>query len=355
MALSKVNPSLVQNFGRRNLIINGDMRVAQRGTTATLVNGSGGYKAVDRWITGEVGATDSEWTITQDTDAPVGFASSLKWDCTTADTSIAADSYLYQDTRIEGQNLQHLNYGTSSALQMTFSFWVKSNKTGTYVIWHRQADATRHWQYQYTIDTANTWEKKTYTIPADSAGTINNDTGNGFLLRFIFNSGTDFTSGGVAPTSSWTADSNPNRHVGQTVNLADSTDNYINITGCQLEVGDTATDFEHRSYGEELVACQRYYQKTATASGVVSTSAIVYLAVQLMTEMRAVPSWSLSGPMMINDVGVNATQSSANITAYNSTTSGTFANLDNFSGLTPYRGCLTRQAGGSYLVADAEL
>ena len=130
------------------------------------------------------------------------------------------------------------------------------------------------------------------------------------------------------------------------------------VADLQLEEGSVATDFEHRSYGEILADCQRYYQKTATASGVVSTSSIVYLAVQLVTEMRAVPTWSLSHPMQINDVGVNATQSSADFTAYNSTTNGTFANLGNFSGLTAYRGCLCRQHGGGntpYMIADAEL
>ena len=273
--------------GRKNLIINGSMQVAQRGTTDTLVNGSGGYKAVDRWVSGETGASSSEWTITQDTDAPSGFASSLKWDCTTADTSVAADTYLYADTRLEGQDLQHLNYGTSDALQTAFSFWVKSNKTGTYVIWHRQADATRHWQHQYIINAADTWEKKTYVIPADISGTIANDNGNGFLIRFIFSSGTDFTSG-TAPTA-WTADVTANRYVGQAVNLADSTANYINITGVQLELGSVATDFEHRSYGEELALCQRYYN----TSGIVLSNGTPYRyhnQINLPVEMRASPS-----------------------------------------------------------------
>ena len=259
MALSKVNPNFVSQLGRRNLIINGDMRIAQRGTTGTLNNGGGGFHSADRFLSQEEGAFTGAFTVSNDTDSPKGFSNSTKWDCTTADTSLAADDVFFVDYKPEAQDLQHLNYGTSDALQMTMSFWIKSKKTGTYVLWLYQPDGTRHVQMQYTINTADTWEYKTLLVPADTAGVINNDTGAGMILRFVMGAGSSWTSG-TAPTT-WASLVTANRYVGQTVNLADSTANYMNITGLQLETGSVATDFEHRSYGEELLLCQRYYSR----------------------------------------------------------------------------------------------
>jgi len=250
--------------GRKNLIINGAMQVAQRGTTANLVNGGSAYKTVDRFRIEEAGEYTGAFTITQDTDSPLGFGSSLKWDCTTADTALAAGDALMMTYKTEAQDLQLLNYGTSGALQTTLSFWIKSNKTGTYVVWIYQQDGARQVQVSYTVDVADTWEHKTCVIPAHTTVAINNDTGAGLYIRWIFGAGTNYTSGTANTT--WAADVTANRHVGQTVNLADSTANYLNITGVQLELGSVATDFEHRSYGEELALCQRYYEVIADGS-----------------------------------------------------------------------------------------
>ena len=244
--------------GRKNLIINGAMQVAQRGTTGTLNNGFSGFHSADRFYSAEEGGFTGAFTVSNDTDSPKGFSNSTKWDCTTADTSLAADDTFFMDYKPEAQDLQHLNYGTSDALQMTMSFWIKSNKTGTYVIWLYQYDDNRHVQMQYTINTADTWEYKTLLVPADTTGVIDNDTGAGLVLRFIMGAGSTWTSG-TAPTT-WASLVTANRYVGQTVNLADSTANYMNITGVQLEVGSVATDFEHRSYGEILADCQRYFR-----------------------------------------------------------------------------------------------
>ena len=261
MALSKVNPNLITQgaSGRKNLIINGAMQVAQRGTTGTLNNGNSNFHSADRFYSAEEGGFTGAFTVSNDTDSPKGFSNSTKWDCTTADTSLAADDVFFVDYKPEAQDLQHLNYGTSDALQMTVSFWIKSKKTGTYVLWLYQPDGTRHVQMQYTINTADTWEYKTLLVPADTAGVINNDTGAGMILRFVMGAGSSWTSG-TAPTT-WASLVTANRYVGQTVNLADSTANYMNITGLQLETGSVATDFEHRSYGEELLLCQRYYSR----------------------------------------------------------------------------------------------
>jgi hypothetical protein len=288
--------------GRKNLIINGAMNVAQRGTSSTgFTNGGGGYKTVDRYYMGEGGAPSGVFTITQDTDAPDGFASSTKWDCTTADTSLAAADFLYIQQSIEAQDLQHLSYGTSGALETTMSFWVKSKKTGTYVVWFYQGDDGRHVQSQYTVDAADTWEKKTCVIPADTTGVIDNNNGVGFEIRFILGAGTNYTSGTAAST--WASYTAANAYVGQTVNIADSTANYFNITGVQFETGSTATDFEHRSYGEELALCQRYYQRYGGTDnyfmlvGNAYDGDTAFCPTTLQTRMRAAPTFATSGTM----------------------------------------------------------
>ena len=245
-------------LGNRNLIINGDMNIAQRGTSVTGIT-STGYQTIDRFTT--VLTTAGTWTQTQDTDVPTGqgFSSSLKMACTTANASLAAGDQLNIQQRIEAQNLQHLKYGTSNAESLTMSFWVKSNKTGTYTFWIYQADDVRAISKTYTIDSADTWEKKTITIEGDTVGVIDNNNDAGFWVGFYLAAGSNFTSGTL--NTSWNTNVSADRVSSSQVNLADSTSNYINITGVQLEVGDTATPFEHRPYDMELARCQRYYQK----------------------------------------------------------------------------------------------
>jgi hypothetical protein len=239
-----------------SLIINGAMQVAQRGTSDTFSDGDAGYKVADRWFIGEAGTESFAFDIAQSTDAPSGFAYSYKLDCTTADASLSSSSNASLEQRIEAQDLQQLNYGTSNAKSLTLSFWVKSSKTGTYIVWFFQDDALRSISAAYTIDTANTWEQKIVTIAGDASGQIDNNNGSGFRVRFMLFAGTDWTSGTLQ--TSWGASSNDaDRYVGQ-VNLADSTSNEFYITGVKLEVGETATPFEHRSYGDELRKCQRY-------------------------------------------------------------------------------------------------
>jgi len=343
--------SLGINRGRKSIITNGSMNVAQRGTSSAGLGADATTYLLDRWAFG-TGGTAGRLTMSQDSNGPAGFANSLKLDCTTADTSIAAGEQSYLIYKFEGQDLQQLKKGTSSAESMTLSFYVKGNAAATYTAEFYDADNNR--QNGQTFSVTTSWNKVTLTYAPDTTGAYNDDNALSLYLFIWIHTGTTM-SGGTFTSNSWAGSVNANRVSSSNTSFFDSTARTLNITGVQLEAGSVATDFEHRSYGEELALCQRYYQKTATASGVVSTSSIVYLAVQLMTEMRTVPTWSLSSPMQINDVGVNSTQSSSNITAYNSTTNGTFANLGNFSGLTAYRGCVTRQSTGSYIIADAEL
>jgi hypothetical protein len=242
--------------GRKNLIINGAMQVAQRGTQvtgATTID----YFTCDRFkfFIGNLGT----WTVDQSTDSPNGFSNSLKLTATTADASPASGDYAVLVQYIEAQNLQHLAFGTSDAKQLTLSFWVKSNKTGNATFELIQVDSNRHISKSYSINAADTWEYKTISIPADTSGNINNDSGQGFEIDWWVNSGSNFTGGSHPAT--WTTQVNANRNPSN-IGVGGATSDYFAITGVQLEVGSVATPFEHRSYGEELALCQRYYEKS---------------------------------------------------------------------------------------------
>ena len=255
MAISKIPSAGFQdNVKFRNIIINGDMSIAQRGTSKASIGFE--YGTVDRFQTvqGSLGA----FTQSQSTDVPTaqGFTKSLKMDCTTADASPSSGDELYIRQQIEGQNLQYLLKGTSSAKSLTVSFWVKSNKTGTYIVELFDNDNSRHINKSYTISSASTWEKKTITYDGDTTGAFNNDNGSSLSLSFMLGAGSNFTSGTLQ--TSWGASTSANRQVGQ-VNLADSTSNEWYITGIQLEAGQTASDFEFLPVDCNLQRCLRYF------------------------------------------------------------------------------------------------
>jgi hypothetical protein len=273
MALSKIDTTnmiedvpqskLDNNINFRNIIINGDMSIAQRATSATGITGNG-YNTIDRMLTGM--ATAGTWTQSQDTDVPSGqgFAKSLKMDCTTANASLSAGSAILLHHRIEGQNVQYLKYGTSSAESLTLSFWVKSNKTGTYIAELDQNGNSRDYSQSYTINSANTWEKKILTFDGDTSATLANDNTQQLEVNFWLAAGTDYASGTL--NNAWSSTVNANRAVGQ-VNLADSTSNEWYITGVQLEAGTTASDFEFLPHDINLKRCERYYQVIAPNNG----------------------------------------------------------------------------------------
>jgi hypothetical protein len=293
----------------RNLIINGAMQVAQRGTSQTGVT-SGGYKdAPDRFkIEADSAGT---WTLSQSTTAPDGFSYSYKFDCTTANTSLSAGSKLSISQRIEGQDLQHLKKGTSGAESITLSFWVRSAKTGTYIVQLKDQDNTRTYSQAYTISSANTWEHKTLTYAGDTTGAFDNDNADSFRIFWWLVAGTDYTSGTLA--TAWQAHDHPDRAVGQ-VNLADSTSNEWYITGTQLEVGETATPFEHRSFGDELLRCQRYFAKIRAGwSGDTTNDGSYRASYQNAVEMRATPTATWTN---ISQAGFDAAHNSEQITTY---------------------------------------
>jgi hypothetical protein len=238
-----------------NVYDNGAMQVAQRSTSETGLSSTNSYKTVDRYTT--YISSLGTWTQSQDTNAPSGFGHSLKMLCTTADASPASTNRMLIQTKIEGQDIQSLGFGDISNTY-TVSFYVKSNVTGTYILeqYGDTASATgNNISTAYTVGTANTWERKTITLNVDSGVMTSNNT-SGLVLSFWLGTGSHYSSGTL--NTSWSSPSAGNRAVGQ-VNLASATNNYWQITGLQLEVGDTATPFEHKNVGQELSDCQRYY------------------------------------------------------------------------------------------------
>jgi len=299
MAITKIPAagfSDAVNF--RNIIINGDMSIAQRGTSSSSVT-SAAYRTVDRWYHNVT--TMGTWTLSQSTDVPSGqgFAKSAKWDCTTADASPSGSDRIMFQQYIEGQNLQYLKKGTANAESLTASFWVKSNKTGTYIVEIRDVDNGRHISKSYTISSANTWEKKTVTFEGDTTGALDNDNSGSIRFNFWLGGSSAFTSGTLA--TSWASYADANRAVGQ-VNLADSTDNEWYITGVQLEAGQTASEFEFLPYDVNLNRCLRYFYNLIDrpggdsegyfAAGYMYSGNRLYFQIPFFVEMRATPTMS---------------------------------------------------------------
>ena len=278
------------------IMINGDMQVAQRGTSVTSVTTSG-YRTVDRFHINI--DTLGAWTVTQADDAPTGsgFQHSLKLDCTTADASPAAGDNITINTRLEGQDLQMFKKGTSSAEKFTVSFWVKATKTGTHILELDDNDNDRNINQAYTINSSDTWEKKVLTFDADTTGAFDNDNGASLRLFWWLGAGSNFTSGTLE--TSWASTTNANRAVGQ-VNNADSTANNWQITGVQLEVGEydatTIPPFQHESFKDNSERCQRYYQNQGNNFfGKTEGTTKFYFQVPFPVEMRTSPSLTARG------------------------------------------------------------
>jgi hypothetical protein len=291
MAIDKVTSAsitdgvLQPNF--RNLVINGDMSVSQRSTSVSSIT-SAEYYTVDRWQIYLLNL--GTWTQSQSTDVPSGqgFATSLKFDCTTADASPAASDEFYVRTKFEGQNLQYLKYGTSSARKLTLSFWVKCNKATTASLMLFDHDNSKMVSKSYTINSANTWEKKTITFNGNTSNSFTNDANLSLDVRWFLDSGSNFTSG--TPSGDWEANDNTKKNPNNLA-LASSTDNEWYLTGVQLEASDTASDFEFLPHDVNLSRCQRYFIDMGNQAGVSysSTNGMTW-GLQFPTTMRTAPS-----------------------------------------------------------------
>ena len=288
----------------RNLIMNGAMNVAQRATSVTGQGGNAGYTTVDRFKH-NASNTAGRFTISQTavTDLP-GFANCLKLDCTTADTSIASDEVFIIQTRFEGQNLQQLKKGTSSAEPITLSFYVKGNAAATYTAEFNDQDNGRFNSQEFSVTTS--WNRISLTFTGDTTGAFGDDNASSAQLNFWLHAGSEYT-GGSHTDNVW--HSTANQRVGDNqTSFFDSTDREFFITGVQLEIGEVATPFEHRTFADDLALCQRYYQKsydTTEDPGTSSNTGKLNFAVgsavntfhrfgvEFRTSMRAAPTFTV--------------------------------------------------------------
>ena len=240
----------------RNVIINGAMNVAQRGSSSTGLGTADGYFTVDRFSIDMGGTTAGRFTMSQDSSAPSGFANRLKFECTTADTSTAADEKLILVQAIEGQNLQHFNKGTSDAKPFAVSFYVKGNASATYTCELFDNDNSRVNAKTFSVTTD--WTRVELTFVADTTGALDDDNASSFKIGIILNAGSNLT-GGTFANGTWTdASSASNMRAGSQSNFFDSTDRTFFITGVQLEVGQNPTEFEHEPFERTLDKCRRY-------------------------------------------------------------------------------------------------
>ena len=316
MALTKVDQTMVsdQVFGRRRLNINGDMRVNQRGTQTSMTSGFGGP---DRWtiLTNSLGV----YTLSQSSNSPNNFAKSYQVTTTTANGSPIAGAYAILSHKLEGNDLSSLKWGTADAEQVTVSFWVYTNKTGTYNLELYQLDNSSNpsANKQYTVSSSNTWEKKVVTFPAANNVEIPLDNTNALNLNFWLGAGTTYTSGSASDGNFHSTQAN--RAAGN-VNIADSTDNSFRLTGVQLETGDNATPFEYLTIGEELALCHRYCFAACPAGEAGASASQVQLGIGSFytdTQVETVvhfPTTMRSSPTLSANSGTNYFISEANAT-----------------------------------------
>ncbi len=286
--------------GRRNIVINGAMQVAQRSASVTGIGASAGYFTCDRWNI-NTGNSAGRLTMTQTADGPVGFANCIKLDCTTADTSIAAGENLILQQSFEGQDLQAIGKGVTGAKEVTLSFYVKANAAFNFVAEWQDNDNSRFVSKLFA--TTTDWVRHEITFPADvddGSSPFGDDKENSAALNFWLHAGTTFTGGTLGTTWNETA---ANRAAGID-SFYSSTDNNFFITGVQLEVGSQATPFEHRSFGEELALCQRYCIDLVPDSGsstpyimggAVYNDTLAISHISFPVEMRGTPTVTLTG------------------------------------------------------------
>ena len=284
-------PSVGQLSGR-NVIVNGGMAIAQRGTSFST--GSSTVYTLDRFQSATGSSFNFDLTLTQSTDTPTGFSNSLKVSPDSTQTPSGSHNGAIR-YNIEAQDLQRFAYGSSSAKKITLSFYVKSNKTGTYSVQLIGYDGQNSCVASYTIDASNTWERKTITIDPDTSNAFANDNTIGILIAWHLACGPDDI---VSPNTSWGVATTGFRAATGQVNFMDATANEWYLTGVQLEVGSQASPFEHEPVGVTLRKCQRYYsQINGPVHGYAmwSYSTVCSTHFYLPEEMRTIPSVTFTG------------------------------------------------------------
>ena len=283
------------------IIVNGDMAVAQRntGTVAQADSSNEGYATVDRFQTQFANSAGGTITTSRDNTTPTGFGQSMKFDVTSADTSVGSTHVVYTAQTVEAQVMRNSGWDyTSSSSYITLSFQIRSSKTGTYCVFLYTNDGSaKMYTAEYTVSSADTWEQKVIAIPGNSNLTFNNDNGNGVQIGWTWACGTD--RDGTAETWSDLAFATSNQ-----VNFLDSTSNVAYLTGVQLEVGQftssTLPAFQQESFGDNLARCQRYYLNYLEGTGKIVgmtasyTSSEVVLMHNFPTTMRSAPTLEIS-------------------------------------------------------------
>ena len=276
-----------------NMIINGDCRVAQRGTSLASIT-SGNNFQVDRWNFQPSG--HGTWTLSQNSSTGLaGFETSTKMLCTSNGGTPAAADFVILFYNIEGYDTQRLKFGQSDAERFTVSWYVKSNKTGTGIIeaqtTESTASATVETSKTYTISQANTWEFKSVTFPANTdhaQATANKTTSTGLSLRWVLDTGTNLTSGTAQTT--WANQTTANRWVGQDLGIGRADDDYMEMTGLQVDIGDVAQPFKYETFEQNLARCQRYFRQVGTIRHQGANGDPVGQMIPLEPTMRAEPT-----------------------------------------------------------------
>ena len=385
MALSKIdvtnmltgivpNDNSIRRPLSKPVIVNGDMAVSQRSTSASSISAAG-YHAVDRIrysnSSSAVVVTISQETLSSGNAFLNGFHNALKIDCTTADTSIASGHLTAMQYKLEAQDCTVFRKGTANAKKMTVAFWFKATKTGTYILQIGDSDNNRKISKSYTVSTTNTWEHKVLAFDIETSNAMNDDNGAGFVLTWWLVAGSDY-SGGTLATSWEATEFDSNSAAGQ-VNAFDSTSNNVHITGIQAEVGEfsstTLPPFQHESFGDNLARCQRYYyfhvseginddtDTTISLSSQYNSSSVKGF-ITFPTRMRAKPSLKQntgSNMYRVYENGSNATFTTLTLAGESTEATGVFTAGSSVTVTAGSCGALQTMDGTAFVAFDAEL
>ena len=312
-------------LSHRNIIVNGAMNVAQRGTSSA----SADFASVDRMKMSVTNIDQLAFLQKQTSDGPDGFSNCFEFDVTTVENALDADDLVYMRYAVEAQDLIPFFNANGSGKNFTLSFYVKAYQTGTYQVGIYKADATAQFITRtYTIASSGVWQRVVLNFTGDTGTSgINADNGLGFQISFMLAAGTNYTSGSEQPTwGGWPG--NPGFAAGHAVNTLSSTDNYWRITGIQLELGDVATPFEHKNFREQLSDCQRYFfnikgnnDAFMGIAAFANSSSVARFAIYFPVPMRTNPTYSGSGNLIFDSSNDSASFAASSCTIINGTSS----------------------------------